>query len=142
MSSSGITVGAGGPQAMESGPLFTTVKDSADLNRRLTQAKAAGKPALLDYYATWCTDCVRMEKSTFIDPAVQALVREHFVALQADVTDPNDPEVKAIKQQFGVFGPPAMLFFGADGVEHRELRTYGYKSPADFLALLNKVDRR
>ena len=138
----GITMGSTGATATESLPLFTKVKGAADLNTKLAAAKTAGKPALLDYYATWCTDCVRMEKSTFLDPAVQKLVRERFVPLQVDVTDPSDPDAKAIKQQFGVFGPPAMLFFSADGVERRELRTYGYKSAADFLDLLRKTDQR
>ena len=86
-----------------------------ELDNRLAAAKAAGKPAMIDYYADWCTDCLRMEKATFAMPAVRAEMTGRFVLLQADVTDPNDPEVKAMKQRFGVFGPPAMLFFDASG---------------------------
>jgi len=119
--------------------LFQPVTTIAELDGRLAEAKAAGKPVLLDYYATWCTDCLRMEKSTFLDPQVRDVVGNRFVALQADVTDPNDPESKAIKQRFGVYGPPAMLFFGADGAERRELRTYGYKNAEAFLQLLQKL---
>jgi len=136
----GVGMTAPGTPATVSAPLFTAVRGVADLNAKLAAAKQAGKPALLDYFATWCTDCVRMEKSTFIDPAVQKLVRERFVALQVDVTDPNNPDAKAVKQQFGVFGPPAMLYFGSNGTERRELRTYGYKSAAEFLELLRKTD--
>ena len=119
--------------------LFQPVKTLAELESRLAEAKAAGKPVLLDYYATWCTDCLRMEKSTFLDPRVRELVGTRFVALQADVTDPNHPESKAIQRHYGVYGPPAMLFFGADGAERRELRTYGYKNAEAFLQLLGKV---
>ena len=119
--------------------LFQPVRSLAELDGRLAEAKAAGKPVLLDYYATWCTDCVRMEKSTFLDPRVRDIVSSRFIALQADVTDPNDAQSKAIKQRFGVYGPPAMLFFGADGSERRELRTYGYKKADDFVRMLEQL---
>jgi thiol:disulfide interchange protein DsbD len=80
-----------------------------------------------------------MEKATFVDPRVREELRNRFVLLQADVTDPNDPEGKAIKGRFGVYGPPAMLFFAANGEEHRELRTYGFRNVDEFLALLRKI---
>ncbi len=119
--------------------LFTRVKTLAELDNKLAAAKASGKPVVLDYYADWCTDCLRMEKATFAQPAVRAEMQVRFVLLQADVTDPNDAEVKAMKQRFGVFGPPAMLFFGSDGAERRDLRAYGFRSPEDFLAMLRQV---
>jgi thiol:disulfide interchange protein DsbD len=117
---------------------FLRVRNLTELDTKLAEAKAAGKPVLLDYYATWCTDCVRMEKATFTNPRVAAEMRR-FVLLQTDVTDPSDVEAKAIKQRYGVFGPPAMLFFSPAGSEQRELRTYGFKTPEDFIALLKRV---
>ncbi|OGI49885.1 MAG: hypothetical protein A3B81_00435 [Candidatus Muproteobacteria bacterium RIFCSPHIGHO2_02_FULL_65_16] len=80
-----------------------------------------------------------MEQSTFADARVRAELRRRFVLLQADVTNPNDPEVKAMKRRFDVYGPPAMLFFAPDGKERRDLRTYGYRSAEKFLVLLNQV---
>jgi thiol:disulfide interchange protein DsbD len=80
-----------------------------------------------------------MEKSTFREARVRDQLKNRFVLLQADVTDPNDTEVKALKKRFDVFGPPAMLFFGADGAERRELRAYGFRTVDDFLVILGKV---
>lgn len=131
------SVAGAGPAPTQ--PLFQPVRTVNELDARLVEARAAGKGAVLDYYATWCTDCLRMEKSTFQDARVREAFSTRFVALQADVTDPNDPSVRAIKQRFGVFGPPAMLFFGPDGEERKELRTYGYKSADELLALLGRV---
>ena len=111
----------------------------AELESRLAEAKAQGKPVMLDYFATWCTDCIRMEKTTFADPRVNKIISSRFVALQADVTDPNDPESKAIKKRFNVFRPPALLFFDAQGNEMKDLHFYGYKNPEDFLVLLEKI---
>ena len=119
--------------------LFTRVQTLRELEDRLAAAGTGAKPVVLDYYADWCVDCLRMEQSTFADARVRAELRRRFVLLQADVTNPNDPEVKAMKRRFDVYGPPAMLFFAPDGKERRDLRTYGYRSAEKFLVLLNQV---
>jgi thiol:disulfide interchange protein DsbD len=137
--SSDMLPGNGGVQPATEKRLFERVSSLSMLETRLAAAKAAGKPVILDYYADWCTDCLRMEKATFVDPRVREELRNRFVLLQADVTDPNDPEGKAIKGRFGVYGPPAMLFFAANGEEYRELRTYGFRNVEEFLALLRKI---
>jgi thiol:disulfide interchange protein DsbD len=129
----------GGARPVTAERLFDRVASLSDLENRLAAAKAAGKPVILDYYADWCTDCLRMEKATFADARVREQLHNRFVLLQADVTDPNNPEGKAIKSRFGVYGPPAMLFFAANGEEHRVLRTYGFRNVDDFLVLLRKI---
>ena len=136
---SGTMPGAGGARPDTAEHLFDRISSLSDLENRLAAAKAAGKPVILDYYADWCTDCLRMEKATFADARVREQLRSRFVVLQTDVTDPNNPEGKAIKSRFGVYGPPAMLFFAANGEEHRELRTYGFRNAEEFLALLRKI---
>jgi thiol:disulfide interchange protein DsbD len=120
-------------------PLFQPVQSLKDLDARLAQARGEGKPALLDYYADWCTDCLRMEKATFNDPKIRAELERRFVLLKADVTDPGDAEVKAMKSRYGVFGPPALLFFAASGEERRDLRTYGFRTPDELMALLRQL---
>ena len=136
---SGAMPGAGDARPATAERLFDRVGSLSDLENRLAAAKTAGKPVILDYYADWCTDCLRMEKATFADARVRDELRIRFVLLQADVTDPNNPEGKAIKSRFGVYGPPAMLFFAANGQEHRELRTYGFRNVDEFLVLLRKI---
>ncbi len=118
---------------------FTRVATMKELDQQLEQARANGKPVLLDYYADWCVDCIRMEKTTFSHPDVSHILRDQFVLIQVDVTDPNDPDTKAIKRRFGVFGPPAMLFFSSSGSELQELRRYGYMGPEEFLKHIERV---
>jgi thiol:disulfide interchange protein DsbD len=123
--------------SLPAGELFHRYSQPKDIEDALARAKREGKPVILDFYATWCTDCVRMEKTTFIDPRVRAALK-NYVLLQADVTDNNNASI-AIKQKFGVFGPPALLLFNADGSEKKDLRFYGYRNVEEFLALLGKV---
>ncbi|HIC24530.1 MAG TPA: DUF255 domain-containing protein, partial [Gammaproteobacteria bacterium] len=109
-----------------------------DLNRQMAVAKRKQQPVFLDYYADWCIDCVRMKKTTFRNKDVVNTLA-NFVCLQVDVTDPNDPELRALKQAYGVFGPPAMLFFNPEGIEIKQHRTYGYRSSEIFLSLVKSI---
>ncbi len=117
---------------------FRTIKSSADLDRELAAASAAGKPLLFDFYADWCVSCKEMEKYTFTDPAVHAALG-NFVLLKADVTA-NDAVDQALMQRFGIIGPPATLFFGGQG-EHRELRLVGYEKVAPFVDRIQHAAR-
>ncbi|MGR3913035.1 MAG: thioredoxin family protein, partial [Gammaproteobacteria bacterium] len=131
--------GAAERGAHDEAGMFTRIDNEAQLDRHFARAAAAGKFVLLDYYADWCVDCKRMEKTTFRDPRVAALLRAHFIALQIDVTDPRNAAGKALKKRFGVFGPPAALLFGRDGAELRQKHFYGYRSPDDFHALISAL---
>jgi thiol:disulfide interchange protein DsbD len=115
--------------------VFRTIKSSADLDRELQAAQAAGKPLLFDFYADWCVSCKEMEKYTFTDPAVHAALAD-VVLLKADVTA-NDAVDQALMQRFGIIGPPATLFF-RDGAERRELRLVGYEKVAPFLERVHR----
>lgn len=119
--------------------LFTRVNDLSELDRQLADASRAGKSVMIDYYADWCTDCIRMEKTTFQDADVLAELNARFVALQVDVTDPNDEDRRALKKRFGVFGPPAVLFLDADGTQLKDKSFYGYKDPEAFLAHIRSI---
>jgi thiol:disulfide interchange protein DsbD len=118
---SGLTFGTGTtatsaavPKESAAMTSFERVRSARELDERLAAAKNSGKPVFLDYFADWCTDCVRMENSTFADQRVRAAL-EDFVRLKVDVTDPNDPEVKRLKERYRVFAPPAFIFLTKQG---------------------------
>lgn len=119
--------------------LFSRINNEAELDQQLARARTEGKAVILDFYADWCTDCVRMEKTTFTNPRVTSILSQPFVALQVDVTDPNDAGTKAIKKRFGVFGPPAVLFFDSQGNARKDLNFYGFKPVDDFVTVLDKL---
>lgn len=134
-----IAGGAGGaaaPAAAEHP--FERIYTLRDLEDRLASAKAAGKPVIVDYYATWCTDCLRMEKSTFADTRVRAEL-EHFVRLQPDVTNSGAAEVEAMKKRFKVYGPPAVVLLNNRGEQRSEAPTYGFHNVEEMLTLLGNT---
>src|SRR5438477_520582 len=99
---------------------FHIIKSVADLDRGVAEAKASGRTVLVDFSADWCTSCKEMERYTFTDPAVQAALRS-TVLLRADVTR-NDADDEALLRRFGIFGPPTIAFYGADGRERSGYR--------------------
>jgi thiol:disulfide interchange protein DsbD len=114
---------------------FQRIKSPADLDRAI--AAANGRTVMLDFYADWCVSCKEMEKLTFTDPKVRGRL-DRLVLLQADVTA-NDADDKALLKRFGLFGPPGILFFGADRAEVPRTRVIGYQNAAKFLASLGRA---
>jgi len=116
---------------------FTRIKRIADLERAVEESSASGKPVMLDFYADWCTYCIKMEDYTFSDPAVQAALAD-VTLLQADVTA-NDAQDLALLNHFNLFAPPAILFFGPDGQELGDARLVGFLDATEFLEHVQKV---
>ena len=92
---------------------------------------------MLDFYADWCVECIRMERNTFPEPPVRALL-EQLQPLQADVTA-NDAVDRELMQHFDIIGPPAILFFDRSGDEMKDFRLFGYFTPEEFSAHLQRV---
>jgi len=113
---------------------ITTVIEAKQL---LTNAKAAKQAVLVDFYADWCLDCKRMQRTTFKEQSVHAAL-DNWLLIEADVTNTND-DSEALKKYFDVFGPPATLFIKTNGEEHQNLRQYGYMKKDDFLAIIAKA---
>jgi thiol:disulfide interchange protein DsbD len=116
---------------------FQRIKSVADFNQALQSSSAAGKPVMLDFYADWCTYCLKMEDYTFSDPRVQAALAGATL-LQADVTA-NDSEDLALLNHFKLFAPPAILFFGIDGQEQAQYRMIGFMNADEFLQHLQQA---
>jgi thiol:disulfide interchange protein DsbD len=116
---------------------FGRIKSLGELDQALAQAGAAGQGAMFDFYADWCVECKRMERNTFPEAGVQALLsRMHL--LQADVTA-HDAVDQELMRAFGVIGPPAILFFDRNGREMKDYRLVGYFEPDAFSTHLQRV---
>lgn len=130
-------IGTSAQQADAEHSDFQRVKSLDDLQEAVARASQSGKPAMLDFYADWCVECVRMERNTFGEPEIQALFKQ-IQPLQADVT-PNDKIDQALMSKYGVIGPPAILFFDRQGNELRNFRLVGYFEAEEFAQHLEKV---
>lgn len=115
---------------------FTRIHSIAELDAAVAQSK--GKTVMLDFYADWCVSCKEMEKLTFPEAKVKARL-DNMLLLQADVTA-NNADDKALLKRFGLFGPPGIIFFDAQGKEIAGQRVIGYQNADKFLQSLNRAE--
>ncbi|MDX2457165.1 MAG: protein-disulfide reductase DsbD [Gammaproteobacteria bacterium] len=131
-----VTVGGSGKHTSQHLE-FERIKSIEDFNAAVQKSAAAGKPVMLDFYADWCTYCIKMEEYTFPDPRVQQELA-NATLLQADVTDNDETDI-ALLNHFKLFAPPAILFFGTDGQERQEHRLVGFLKADEFLEHVQKA---
>jgi thiol:disulfide interchange protein DsbD len=117
---------------------FKTIHSAEELDAILAESK--GKKVMLDFYADWCSSCKELDEITFKDPAViQSL--NNYVLVRADVTADSEAE-KALTKRFGLFGPPAMIFFDESSAVIKGGDLIGFKNAKDFLSHLKTLETK
>ncbi len=124
-------------QALEQGLNFKRVASLAALETEIQQASAKHQSVMLDFYADWCISCKEMEAYTFTDAKVKQALAD-VVLLQADVTNNNADDLTLLAK-FNLIGPPAILFFGADGKESSQHRVIGFQDAETFTQTVQQV---
>ena len=109
---------------------WLTVSTAAELDNALAEAKAAGQPLLLDWYADWCISCKVIEHEVLNNPQVVERLKGYRL-VRFDMTASN-AEQRALLDRYQLFGPPALMLFGKNGVEKSDQRVIGEINAADF----------
>lgn len=77
-------------------------------------AKAAQKPAFLDFYADWCLPCKELELSTFDSPKVREAFNR-FTLVKVDMTSDDDPIVDEMRKKYGADTLPTLVLLSSNG---------------------------
>src|SRR5262249_2958043 len=78
----------------------------ASLAEGLAEAKRENKPLLVDMWATWCKNCLTMDKTTLANDDVRAALAG-YVKVKYQAEDPDAQPAKGIMQRFSAPGLPA-----------------------------------
>lgn len=100
--------------------------------KALADARAAGKPVVIDFYADWCLPCKELDEKTFTDPKVIAEL-DRYVRVKADLTVPSDAKTQELTKQYGILGVPTIVFIDAQGAEAKDARLTGFEPSDAFL---------
>ena len=106
--------------------------------KEVAEARAAGKPVVIDFYADWCLPCKELDQKTFTNEAVGSEL-ERFARFKADLTAPDDETTRALTGQYGILGVPTIVFLDSSGREARDVRLTGFEGPEKFVARAKKV---
>ena len=78
------------------------------LSEGLATATREQKPVLIDMWATWCKNCLTMDKTTLRDPAVVAAL-DGYVKIKFQAENPDEQPAKSVMQRFDAVGLPAYV---------------------------------
>lgn len=81
---------------------------TSSLAQGLEVAQREQKPVIIDFWATWCKNCLAMNGTTFKDPKVIARL-DNYVKVKFQAEDPNDPTTEAVMEHFRVIGLPTYV---------------------------------
>jgi thiol:disulfide interchange protein DsbD len=74
----------------------------------LTAAKAENKLVLIDMWATWCKNCLTMDKTTLRDPAVITALAD-YVKVKFQAEDPSTSPAAEVMERFNAVGLPTYV---------------------------------
>jgi cytochrome c biogenesis protein CcdA len=80
----------------------------ASLAEGLTVAERENKPVLVDMWATWCKNCLVMDRTTLEDPAVKTALAG-YVKVKFQAEDPDDPAVAGVMRALNAKGLPTYV---------------------------------
>ena len=80
----------------------------ASLAEGLAAAEREQKPVLIDLWATWCKNCLTMDKTTLADAEVTGAL-SNYVKIKFQAENPDDAPAKQVMQKFGAVGLPTYV---------------------------------
>jgi thiol-disulfide isomerase/thioredoxin len=109
----------------------TDIEWVTNFDRALDLAQKTGKPMLLEFWASWCGPCKRMDQETWSDRRV-VTVAQNYVSVSVDVD-----RDEAIKSRFVVHSLPTVIL--ADPWANSLTRREGFVHAGDLAAMMAGV---
>ncbi|MGE3509243.1 MAG: protein-disulfide reductase DsbD family protein [Vicinamibacterales bacterium] len=80
----------------------------ASLSDGLATAANTGQPVLVDLWATWCKNCLTMDKTTFADPQVVSVL-SGYVKVKFQAEQPDEEPSRSVMEHFRAVGLPTYV---------------------------------
>jgi thiol:disulfide interchange protein len=80
----------------------------SSLAEGLAAAEREQKPVMIDMWATWCKNCLTMDKTTLASDDVRKALAG-YVKIKYQAEDPDEQPAKSVMQRFDAVGLPAYV---------------------------------
>ncbi|MEP6594192.1 MAG: thioredoxin family protein, partial [Acidobacteriota bacterium] len=87
---------------------------TSSLAAGLDRAEREQKPVLIDFWATWCKNCLTMDKTTLKDAEVKAALA-NYVKIKFQAEDPDVEPAKSVMARFHAIGLPTYVLLRPSG---------------------------
>ncbi|HWN83626.1 MAG TPA: thioredoxin family protein, partial [Vicinamibacterales bacterium] len=81
---------------------------TSSLAAGLERAERERKPVLIDFWATWCKNCLTMDKTTLADPEVRRAL-DRYVKIKFQAEQPDEPPARDVMARFKAIGLPTYV---------------------------------
>lgn len=80
----------------------------------LNEARINNQPVIIDFWATWCKNCLVMNKTVLPDVTVKEKL-DKFVRIKYQAENPDAPEIRKVLDHFEVLGLPTFIILKPKG---------------------------
>lgn len=108
-----------------------------DAPMAIRHAKEGRRPAIVDFWATWCAHCNKLDRTTF---AAQAVYKEsrRFTMIKVDCTK-ESRLTRKLRKRFRALSLPTIAFIDPSGMVRHDLKVTGYLGPRKFLKIMKRL---
>ena len=96
------------PQSPSSVRRASESRLAPSLDEGLAAAEREHKPVLIDMWATWCKNCLTMDKTTLKDRRSSSAL-DGYVKIKFQAENPDEQPAKAVMQRFDAVGLPSYV---------------------------------
>jgi len=112
----------------------------SDAEAALSEARAAGRFAVVDFTADWCLACHELDRQTLRHPEVASLLAG-VERIRVDATRMTEP-VEALFARFRILGLPAIVVVSPGGEVVEEARITSFVPPEEAVRLFRRAGLR